>query len=186
MKVFCIGLSKTGTRSLHDALQLLGFRSMHWGGPELGTAVARGPEIRAAVERAEREGVPLLTYLDDVDAYSDILALSVRFEALDRQYQDSRFILTTRPLDDWLDSRRRHVEENVARKARGESHGSLLVVDEDAWMRERQEHEVRVHTYFADRPEALLTMDVSASDGWDVLCSFLGVPVPDAPFPTRR
>ena len=63
MKVFCIGLSKTGTRSLHDALQLLGFRSVHWGGPQLQTAVQRGPAIREAVERALQEGRPLLNEL---------------------------------------------------------------------------------------------------------------------------
>ena len=49
MTIFCVGLSKTGTRSLHDALQILGLRSTHWGGPDLDTAVQRGPEIRALV-----------------------------------------------------------------------------------------------------------------------------------------
>jgi hypothetical protein len=186
MKIFCIGLSKTGTRSLHDALQLLGYTSMHWGGPELATAAQRGPEIRAAVERAEQEGQPLLSYLDDADAYSDILALSLRFTSLDQQYPGSRFILTTRPLRDWLESRRRHVEENVARRDRGESHGNLLVVDEDAWTSEWTEHETGVREYFASRADALLVMDVAAGDGWDVLCPFLGVAAPDAPFPTRR
>jgi hypothetical protein len=26
-------------------------------------------------------------------------------------------------------------------------------------------------------------MDITAGDGWEKLCGFLGMPVPDAPFP---
>jgi hypothetical protein len=55
MKNFCIGLNKTGTRSLSDALEILGCRSRHSGGPVPATALRRGPEIRVAVERALEE-----------------------------------------------------------------------------------------------------------------------------------
>jgi len=185
MKVFCVGLSKTGTRSLHDALQTLGLRSVHWGGPELQTAVQRGPEIRAAVERALQDGRPLLDELEDADAYSDIHALSTNFDVLDRQYPGSRFILTVRDLDEWLDSRQRHVEANQARRARGEYEGTFLEVDREGWRTEATEHEQRVRTHFAGRPDALLVMDIAAGDGWERLCPFLGLPVPDAPFPRR-
>jgi hypothetical protein len=186
MKVFCIGLSKTGTRSLHDALELLGLRSMHWGGPDLQSAVRRGPEIRAAVERALAEGRPLLEDLDDADAYSDIEALSRNFDVLDRQYPGSRFILTVRPMADWLRSREQHVEANVAMRARGEYHGTFLEVDLEGWRAEATEHEARVREHFAGRPRDLLVLDISAGEGWERLCPFLGVPVPDVPFPQRR
>ena len=127
MKIFCIGLSKTGTRSLHDALQVLGLRSVHWGGPEPQTAVQRGLEIRVAVERALQEGRPLLEDLEEADAYSDIQALSINFDVLDRQYPDSRFILTVRDLEDWLESRTRHVEVNQARREQGTYGGTFLI-----------------------------------------------------------
>jgi hypothetical protein len=185
MKVFCIGLSKTGTRSLHDALQLLGLRSVHWGGPDLRTAVQRGPEIRAAVERALHDGRPLLSGLEEADAYSDIHSLSVNFDVLDQQYPGSRFILTVRDLDEWIDSRRRHVEANIARKERGEYEGSFLTIDPDAWRAEAIEHEARVRSHFSDRPQDLLVLDIAAGDGWEMLCPFLGLPVPSEPFPRR-
>jgi hypothetical protein len=185
MKVFCIGLSKTGTRSLHDALGILGLRSVHWGGPDLASAVQRGPEIRAAVERALAEGRPLLDDLEEADAYSDIEALSHSFDVLDRQYPGSRFILTVRPLDEWLRSRRQHVEANQAMRARGEYDGTFLEVDLEGWRAEAIAHEARVRAHFAARPDDLLVMDISAGDGWELLCPFLGVPVPDVPFPRR-
>jgi hypothetical protein len=147
--------------------------------------VQRGPQIRAAVELAVQEGRPLLDDIDDADAYSDILALSENFDILDAQYPGSRFILTVREMDDWLDSRRRHVETNIARRATGEYAGNFLEVDEEGWAAERVEHEARVRAYFADRPGDLLVMDISAGDGWDVLCPFLGIDEPDTPFPQR-
>jgi hypothetical protein len=185
MKVFCIGLNKTGTRSLHDALQILGLRGLHWGGPDPVVALRRGPEIRAAVERCLREGRPLLDDIEDADAYSDILALSTNFDVLDRQYPGSRFILTVRDIDAWVDSRRRHVEANVERQARGEYPGTFLTVDEPAWRAEMTEHHRRVLAYFADRPDDLLVIDIAAGEGWEELCPFLGLAVPTQPFPSR-
>lgn len=186
MKIFCIGLSKTGTRSLHQALEILGYRSLHWGGPELATAVRRGPLLNAAVERSLTDGRPLLEDIDEADAYSDLHALTRNFDVLDEQYPGSRFILTVRDLDAWLDSRRRHVEENRARQARGEYEGSFLEVDLDGWRAEATEHHARVRAHFAGRPHDLLEMDISAGDGWAELCPFLRVKVPSEPFPARR
>jgi hypothetical protein len=175
-RVFGIGLNKTGTTSLHAALQALGYRSLHHGGPESADAVAR----------AAREGLPLLTHLGDYDAFSDIQLLAVRFAVLDEQYPGSRFILTTRDLDGWLDSRRRHVERNVARHQRGEYDGTFLTVDIEAWTARWMEHTSSVQAHFAERPGDLLVLDLAKGAGWDVLCPFLGRPVPSAPFPWQQ
>ena len=186
MKIFCVGLNKTGTRSIHDALQILGFRSVDWGGPSLPTAVQRGPEIHAAMKQSLREGRPLLEGLEDADAYSDIGALSTNFDVLDSQYPDSKFILTVRPIEEWLASRERHVKANQAMRSRGEYDGTFLEVDLIGWRTEALEHESRVRSYFAGRPEDLLVFDVTAGDGWNELCPFLGSVIPDDPFPARR
>ena len=185
MKIFCIGLNKTGTRSLHEALQILGLSSVHWGGPDLSTAVQRAAEIRAAVERALQEGRPLLADLEAADAYSDIHALTINFDVLDRQYPGSKFILTVRDLADWLASRERHVMANLTYRERGEYAGSFLSADVDGWAEEMVAHDARVRSHFAGRPDDLLVMDISAGDGWERLCPFLGVPVPAVPFPRR-
>jgi hypothetical protein len=176
-KIFCIGLNKTGTVSLHEALTILGYRSLHWG----------GPETRRAVRRALGEGKPLCTYLADVfEAFSDLEDLTENFDLADRQYPGSRFILTTRPLEDWVESRRRHVEWNQQQRARGKYHGSWLDVDIRGWSATFRKHEASVRSYFAGRPRDLLVMDITAGDGWDPLCEFLGRPVPDVAFPWRN
>jgi O-antigen biosynthesis protein len=173
MKIFCIGLNKTGTSSLHQALQTLGFRSLHLG----------GPEVPVGIKRATDEGRGLVEYLGDYDAFSDIWRLSERFELLDRQYPGSKFILTIRDLDGWLESRRQHVQRNVLRKAQGHYSGGFLTVDIERWTHEFDEHHARVLDYFTDRPDDLLVMNVARGDGYELLCPFLGVDVPAAPFP---
>lgn len=175
MKIFCIGLNKTGTISLHQALTILGFRSLHWG----------GQASRIAVERAIDEGAPLLTHLPEADAYSDIQRLSLSFDVLDEQYPGSRFILTTRSLESWIDSRRRHVERNRVAKAAGEYDGTFLEIEPDRWRELFLEHHERVRAHFRGRGD-LLEMDVTAGDGYEVLCPFLECEPPGTPFPWRN
>ena len=173
MKVFGIGLNKTGTSSLHAALELLGHRSVH-GGEQ---------DTHARMARAIDEGKPMLSYLDPPpDAVCDVLALTYYFFLADRQYPGSKFILTLRDLDRWLDSRRRHVERNQRMKEAGKYAGPFLTVDLDSWTAEYRRHEAVVRAYFEGRPDDLLPF--RPTDGeWEPLCSFLGHDVPDVPFP---
>lgn len=175
MKIFCIGLNKTGTISLHQALQTLGIRSLHWGGPSSGKRVGK----------ALREGRGLVDDFPDHDAFSDIAALSKRYPLLDEQYPGSRFILTTRPMEEWVESRRAHVRRNRDRAARGDYDGTFLTIDPDAWREEFTAHHEAVASYFAGR-DNLLTMRITEGDGFELLCPFLGVAPPTEPFPHRH
>jgi hypothetical protein len=129
----------------------------------------------------------MLTYLDpSFEAFTDIFGVTYFFFLADAQYPGSRFILTVRDLDDWLDSRRRHVQKNQEMDAAGDYDGGFLDVDVDAWAKEYVEHEAIVRAYFAERPDDLLVLDITGGDGWEPLCEFLGHPVPDAPFPWKN
>ena len=154
-------------------MKILGYESLHWG----------GPPIRDLVQAAIDVDAPLLANLDPAyDAFSDILLLSTNFERLDAQYPGSRFVLTMRAMDDWLDSRRRHVENNIRRKAAGEYAGTFLVVDEDGWRAEMTAH-VRVYAdYFGSRDD-FLEADLTAQPDWGPLCRLLGVAAPEVDFP---
>jgi Sulfotransferase domain len=172
-RIFGIGLTKTGTASLHAALELLDYRSLHWG----------GFETLAEVCRAIDESRPMLDYLDpELDAFSDIFAITHYFYLADVQYPGSKFILTVRDLEQWLDSRRRHVERNQQMRAAGE-YSEDVEVDIDGWATEHRRHEAVVRGYFANRPDNLLVLDITAGDGWEPLCAFLGRALPEAPFP---
>ena len=180
-RIFCLGLNKTGTSSFHEAMTILGYESLHWG----------GPPVRLKIEAARDAGLPLLSNLDQrYDAFSDIEVLAKNFALLDEQYPGSRFVLTVRPIEDWIDSRRRHVENNIRRKARGEYDGTFLVVDEERWRRDWNRHVTRVREYFTGRDD-FIELDISKRPGWGPLCGLLGKPEPPVPFPwanrgTRR
>ena len=167
-RIFGIGLNKTATTTLHEALTILGFRSLHW------KATPDDEPADYAVFRAQEEGLPLLTYIAEYDAYSDIWPLIHNFDVLDEQYPGSRFVLTTRDLNAWLDSRTRHMERNHT--------GAEREVDHDAWRRGFKRHHRRVREHFADRSD-LLVVDFTRDPSWENLCEFLDRPVPDAPFP---
>lgn len=172
-RIFGIGLNKTGTASLHKALTILGYDSLHWGGPAL----------RRLVEASLEAGDPVLSRLDPrFDAFSDIQVLSTNFDRLDEQYPGSRFVLTVRPVEEWLDSRRRHVESNLRRKAAGEYGGTFVTIDEAAWREEWQQHVDKVRAYFAGRDD-FLEIDIDQGPTWLPLCELLGVPEPADRFP---
>jgi hypothetical protein len=173
MKIFGIGLNKTGTSSLHAALELLGYRSLHGG--ELDT--------HERIMRAIDERKPMLSHIEpEPDAVCDVLAITYYFYLADRQYPGSKFILTLRDVDEWLDSRRRHVERNQRMKEAGRYDGPFLTVDFDLWTAEYHRHEAVVRSYFEGRPDDVLAFQPTDGD-WEPLCAFLGRPVPDAPFP---
>ncbi len=172
-RVFGIGLNKTGTSSFHEAMTILGYTSLHWG----------GPPIRMEIEQSIAADEPLLTRLDPVyDAFSDIEVLAKNYALLDEQYPGSRFVLTVRPLDDWIDSRRRHVENNIRRKAAGEYDGAFLVVDEKRWRRQWKRHVQGVREYFDGRDD-FIEVDITQQPEWAPFCALLGAPEPATPFP---
>lgn len=170
-KVFCIGLNKTGTYSLHGALTILGFRSLHYG----------GTEVDQVIRRAIAEGRPMLHYLSDrFDAYSDVTILTRKFDLVDQQYPGSKFILTWRELDPWLDSRTRHYR--LMNKQRG-PHGAYHAIDHEKWKDEWFLHCKKVYDHFQNRRQDLLAMNICAGEGFELLCPFLSKPLPGSAFP---
>ena len=87
-KVFGVGFQKTGTSSLAGALRILGYDTI--GG-------VKDPDIATrAVEIATRLSA-------QHDAFQDGLWPMV-YREMDARHPAARFVLTIRPVDDWLDS----------------------------------------------------------------------------------
>ena len=155
-KVFGIGLGRTGTKSLNRALIKLGYNSIH---------NPRNLEI-----------------LKEFDAALDIL-IAINYQALDKLYIGSKFILTTRPIESWLDSWIRH-----DRRLRSSFNGKLSPwetkvraqlygqseFNRNVWAEKYRQHYTNVLTYFSgDRAKDLLIFDVFAGDEWRKLNNFL-------------
>lgn len=160
MKVFGIGFGRTGTTSLTRALTMLGLSAKHYPSPKVN--------------------------FDHFDALTDI-TVTARWRELDQQYPGAKFILTVREMEAWLDSCRRFFPLKKIRPwwayvARYRCYRTIIF-QEKMYRAAAIRHEAEVRKYFAGRPDDLLIMDVCAGDGWDKLCPFLSLPVPDQPFP---
>lgn len=173
-RIFNIGLNRAGTTSLTEALNLLGVRAAHH--------KHDGVRLYDLLRANGREKRPLLHGLDQYEAFSDFAGREF-FVQLDRQYRYSKFILTTRELSSWLDSRERKVQKNLASP---DYHYSFRDVDREGWEKHRAEYLAVLDRYFAGRSADFLVIDIPAGEGWEKLCPFLGLPIPDLPFPFRN
>lgn len=175
-KVFGIGLSRTGTKSLHRALKSLGYRSEHFPVHLLRTM--------DGVLSLDIEGVR------HYEAMTDIVA-SVFYRQLDERFPGSKFILTVRDIDTWLHSCAAHfapmdeepasdVADNI-RMLRLRAYGRTDF-DAAAFRAAYLEHIETVQRHFHGR-DNLLVIDVREGTAWESLCRFLGVESKDGTFP---
>lgn len=174
MKIFGIGLSKTGTSSLARALEILGYRTKDYPGIERYL-----PGDLASIDAS---------LLEQYDALTDTPIPSF-YRELDRAYPGAKFILTVRDMPGWLQSCKKQFTERHA-QAMNEAHARLFhdlygtTVFDEAKFRAGYERFARgVLDYFAARPHDLLVLNITAGEGWERLCAFLDKPVPDIPFP---
>lgn len=185
-KVFGLGLSRTGTRSLTAALHVLGFDTVHY------------PTDRATLDTLIR-GDARFPLLEHYDGITDITTVP-SFEELDRQSPGAKFVLTVRDEESWLQSCRNHWAGRPAHEdGDGEEHRVHMEVrrflraavyasydfDEERMRRAYRRHVDRVKRHFAGRPDDLLVLDIVGGQGWEELASFLGVDVPEQPFPMK-
>ncbi|MEM9049164.1 MAG: sulfotransferase family protein [Pseudomonadota bacterium] len=174
-RVFGLGLNKTGTSSLRQALKILGFRH-HIYRPALIRDLAKGrmAPIFAAAEASE--------------SFED-WPWPLVWRQLDARFGDgARFVLTRRiSADVWLESLKAHSARTAGggfarRLAYGHAypHGQ-----EAAHLAVYDAHLAALRTYFADRARAHRFIELcwEEGQGWSELCTFLGEPLPDLPFP---
>jgi hypothetical protein len=166
-KVFGLGVCKTGTTSLHHALEKLGFRSVHY---------PVKPELLQG----------RFDCFEDFDAYGDSPVVAY-YPEIDLAYPGSKFILTVREVDAWLGSMKRLLD--LERTLKPFAWHMLSVVYgvhqfHEARLRRVYERHVReVQAYFSARPDDLLVLNITSGEGWEKLCPFLERPLPRAPFP---
>lgn len=166
-KVFGIGLPRTGTHSLHVALQTLGYHSLH------------NPE---AFHRKTIHGE--FDFDGKWDAVTDMNEWF--WKELDQAYPNSKFILTVRDDERWAESlRKRYKRAPVTELLRLYRLQVFHVCEyvESVMLDVKQAHTRMVLEYFSQRPDDLLVLNICAGEGWDRLCDFLRRPVLDNPFP---
>lgn len=170
MKIFGIGLGRTGTTSLAHALTILGYKTKH---------------------------CPISMEQIDQHEASDDLTVASRFKELDQKYPGSKFILTVRDLGSWVSSVLWHYQRNWGGLWRLEPAKSFCMdsglkiyglgvgknIQPVDLMGGMVRHLQDVMLYFRGREKDLLILDIAGGDGWERLCKFLDKPTPTSPFP---
>lgn len=190
MDVIGAGFGRTGTFSLKTALEELGFTPCYHM-----REVFHNPDHAQVWERAARGDPPdwrafLAPYRAAVDwpacyFWRDLVAA----------FPDAKVLLTERDPETWYRSISRTIfdyiqltDQLVHEPGRGpQSRLSRLIVEERTFGG-RLDHDHAIAVYQAHNAavkealgDKLLIYDVG--QGWEPLCAFLGVAVPDAPFP---
>jgi hypothetical protein len=188
LKVIGAGLPRTGTNSLQIALDQLGFGPCHHMYALLADSSQWPGWLRVYDgERVDWEEV-FKGYASAVDAPAAFL-----WRELSAAYPDAKVILTIRPPDAW---RRSMLAAGAAIRANppkpplagfmqksveyfARRSPAMLPPDDASAFAAFAAHNEAVRGTLPK--ERLLVFDVS--DGWEPLCTFLGVPTPDSPFP---
>jgi hypothetical protein len=159
MKIFGIGLTRTGTTSLTEALKILGYSAVH---------------CPMSYEEIESH-----------DASTDT-AIAARFEFLDLLYPSSKFILTIRDLDSWIDSaaslRRSDKDPIWQLETRSKLWGSF-VFNKEKFIEGYHKHHSKVLHYFSNRHNDFLILNLNDPDKFEKLCIFLNKPKPKVDYP---
>lgn len=194
LQVIGAGFGRTGTLSLKAALEQLGFGPCYHMYELLGQLEHAPSWLAANAGNAEALRTPLADYQATVDWPGCMFWR----ELLD-VYPDAKVVLSVRPPDRWYDSFRETVGAVISQERPADLPDAFAPMFDvsDQIVRDRSfgadfdvtdasrviaAYEAHTGAVRAGVPaERLLEFDVA--HGWEPLCAFLGVPVPDAPFP---
>jgi hypothetical protein len=185
LKIIGAGMGRTGTASLKVALEALGIGHCYHM-----TEVLKNPEfIQGWIGAAEGKA--------DWDKIFSGYAATVDnpgcnyWKELAAHYPDAKVILTVRDADKWFESTNETIHSaEFARFMKNSPFGEMI--QKTMWDRMENRMQDREHMVrFFNRHSAEIAASIPAerllvyqvSDGWEPLCEFLDVPVPDMKFP---
>jgi hypothetical protein len=194
LRVIGAGFGRTGTLSLKQALDELGFGPTY----HMEEVVRRPSHVELWLRYAQSGEVNWDEIFCGFDSGVDF-PVSCVWEQLAAYYPDAKIVLTIRDAHAWWTSTHttiyltrtmfpRWVMRVAPVTRRWLEMVDLLVwdgifegrfADEERAVAAFERHRVSVEARCP--PDRLLVFDVA--EGWEPLCSFLGVPVPDRPFP---
>lgn len=194
-KIFGVGLPKTGTTSLEKAHVMLGYRVCrgHFKNNHTGYLIA----LAVNGDNAE-----IIRFVDLFDAFFDApWGGTGIYQALFDHQPDAKFILSKRDPDDWAGS----LLAMADRTALPASDLMTGVYKAGAyalvyWLRnivgivqlEGSERDLAAYCrryndetldFMSSRGADHLVFDVTKGNDWDQICTFLGKPIPNIPFP---
>lgn len=194
MKIISSGFGRTGTSSLREALVILGFGPCY----HMDAVLSSPANIRAWYQISQGEPADWQAVFAGYNAAVDFPA-SAYYQEIMAAFPDAKVIHTVRDPERWYDSAEETIYQGQflfpawLQQLVPTTKQFVELQRKIIWQRalqgqfENRERAVEVfneHTETVQRvvpAERLLVYRVA--EGWEPLCNFLEVPVPDVPFP---
>jgi hypothetical protein len=187
IKVIGTGFGRTGTSSLKNALEQLGFGKCY----HMFEVFQNPGHIPVWTEAAHGRPVDWAGVFEGYQSICDWPGSAV-WRELAAAYPAAKFIHTQRPEDAWLKSFKSTIQRGVMGEAEGPPGWAAMaraMINDRVFGGRADDDEVCLAAYRRNLEE--VTSEIPASkllvfdpkDGWAPLCAFLGVPVPAQPYP---
>jgi hypothetical protein len=188
LKVVGSGLGRTGTKSTQTALNMLGFGPCHHMVEVFRNPASMQQWIDASEGRPDWDAI-----FKDYSSMVDYPGAAY-WRELAAFYPDAKVLHTVRDPDKWFDSTQSTIftpDSNT--RSNGDDTQSRFFRSFTGPMRDHLDDRAFMTAHFRAHTEAvkaaipadrLLIYEVG--EGWDRLCKFLGVPVPEEPYPSEN
>lgn len=187
LKVIGAGFGRTGTRSLKEALEIIGFSPCHHM-----MEVFTHPEQVPFWDRvAKNEPFDWEECFAAYQSSCDWPSCTFYRELADH-YPDAKVILSLRDPKAWYRSVASTIMPSMkkpdgSRAALPGVFGPLLIGERTFSYDFSEEHMIDVYNRHNEEVQRVIPKDrllvFEAADGWEKLCPFLGVKIPDVPYP---
>ncbi len=174
-KVFGIGWAKTGTTTLGQCFNELGFKHK-----------SQDLELVKYIKTGDLSKI--LEIAKNNETFEDWPWI-ILYKELDEAFPGSRFVLTKRDPKKWVLSYKNMLsKQDEASEELNEIRRILYGlpfpnVTEEQLIQRYERHTREVEQYFSDRKDDLLIVNWAENAGWEELCNFLGKDIPNIPFP---
>lgn len=186
LKIVGTGLGRTGTKSLQTALNTLGFGPCHHMVEVFAHPQSMALWVDAAAGRPDWDAI-FADYHSMVDYPG-----AAHWRAIAAYYPKAKVVHTVRDPDQWFDSTQATIfadrDPGAMSPLQRDFFDAFMgafdgKIHDRAFMTDYfRRHTEEVKATIA--PERLLIYE--AGQGWDPLCKFLGVPVPETPYPSEN
>ena len=188
-KIFVLGYNKTGTKSLAEAVEILGYKVLHTGG---------GGEFLESVGWNLFNGKPILKGVDEYDCYLDYPIFEpIVFSHIVDEYSDAKYISLTRGYDDYVESvlkdKIKRLDEGIENSWNWLGVGEVEVFEnypqyQKDWIKEKTMFKHISNLRWLDKKNIdYLEMNIcDDKDGWEKLCGYLSHAIPENDFPNTK
>lgn len=183
MKIFCVGLPKTGTTSLEACLIELGYKVAPYNLDFINSIADIMSSNKVEDDQLDRI---IKNEIDNYDAFQD-WPYPLLVQSLYTLYPDSHFILTIRKDEKvWLKSLQKHTKRNSSEKSRRLR--SIFYGNDDPFLngilyeKFYLKHNKNIINKF-NNDKRFLAVCFETGDGWQQICEFLNKEIPNKPLP---